>query len=88
MFAALGGGLTQPMIPCAVFCSVASFLTPTLHSGVTEEQFKSLGDAYIFMQPNSKAILFLMNLEITLIPPVLYPCCIFGGSKAIQAHVH
>lgn len=49
---------------------------------------KSLGDAHIFRQPNAKAILFLMNSEITLIPPVLYPCCMFGENKAIQAHVH
>lgn len=34
--------------------------------------FKSFGGTYIFIQLNSKAICFLLDFEIMLIPPVLF----------------
>lgn len=49
----------------SVLCSIASFLW---HSHITSQMllrsnFKSFGHTYLFMKPDSKAILFLLNFE-------------------------
>lgn len=67
-----------PVQPCAA--CFASYAHPTAQMSL-RRSFKSFRDTCVFMQPNSKAILFLLNFEIPLIPPVLYPCFMFKKER-------
>ena len=97
----VGVGLKQSHTPLytSVQCSFFS-CSHTTFQMLLRSSFKSFGDTYIFIQPNSKAKIFLLNFEIMLISPAVYPCFMLTKAKkkkrererkekkAIQDHVN